>query len=107
MPFALGIETIGGNYFKLIEKKTKLPIKISTKIKTVMDNQPRIHLKFYLGDRPIADLNKFVAELKLKILKPEKKGQEIDLELKLSRSGELSIYLYHRPTNKSICNYFF
>ena len=76
MPFAFGIETLGGNFFKLVDKKTKLPVKITTKIKTVIDNQPRVHLKFFLGDRQIANTNKFVGELKLKIIKPEKRGQE-------------------------------
>jgi molecular chaperone DnaK (HSP70) len=101
MPFSLGIETLGGNLYKLVEKRTNLPIKVSTKVKTVMDNQPRIHLKFFLGDRPVANLNKFVAELSLKILKPEKRGQELDLEMRISRAGEVNITLSHRITNKS------
>jgi molecular chaperone DnaK len=101
MPFNLGIETLGGNFFKLIEKKTTLPVKVSTKVKTVMDNQPRVHLKFFLGDRPVANLNKFVAEISLKIIKPEKRGQEIDLEIRVSRAGEVNITLSHRITNKT------
>ena len=103
MPFSFGMEDLGGNFFKIIEKKSTLPIKVSTKIKTVMDNQPRIHLKFFLGDRPVANMNKFVTELKLKIIKPEKRGQEIDLEVRISRAGEMNIILSHRITNKSNC----
>lgn len=104
MPFNFGFETLGGNLFKLVEKKSALPIKISTKIKTVMDNQPRVHLKFFLGDRPVANLNKFVGEISLKIYKPEKRGQELDMEIRISRAGELNINLTHRLTNKSIGN---
>lgn len=103
MPFAFGIETLGGNFVKILDKNTNLPAKISTKLKTVIDNQPRIHLKFFLGDRQIANLNKFICELRLKIIKPEERGQEIDLEVKVNRSGDVSIYLNHRKTNKSVC----
>ena len=108
MPFAFGIETLGGNFLKLADKNAKLPAKFSTKLKTVIDNQPRIHLKFFLGDRQIASLNKFICELKLKIAKPEERGQEIDLEIKINRTGDVSIFLSHRKTNKSVCkiNYF-
>ena len=108
MPFAFGIETLGGNFMKLVDKNTKLPAKISTKIKTVVDNQPRIYLKFFLGDRQVASLNKLICELKLKILKPEERGQEIDLEVKINRTGDVAIFLSHRKTNKSVCkNIFF
>lgn len=103
MPFAFGIETVGGNFFKLIDKKSILPMKVSTKIKTVIDNQPRVHLKFFLGDRQIANMNKFVCELRLKNFKPEPKGQEMDLEIKINKAGDISITLSHRLTNKSIC----
>ena len=106
MPFNFGLETLGGNLFKLVEKKTALPVKISTKVRTVIDNQPRVHLKFFLGDRPVANLNKFVAELSLKLIKPEKRGQEIDLEIRVSRAGELNINLSHRITSKNICKKF-
>lgn len=105
MPFALGIEGLGGNFYKLIEKKSKLPIKVISKIKTVLDNQPRVHLKFFLGDRPIANLNKYVGELKMKILKPEKRGQELDLEIRLAKNGDMAIVLSHRLTNKSVCKF--
>jgi molecular chaperone DnaK len=103
MPFAFGIETFGGNFFKILDKNTKLPAKFSTKLRTVIDNQPRIHLKFYLGDRPIANLNKYLCDLKLKIAKPDGRGQEIDLEVRISRSGDASIFLNHKITYKSVC----
>lgn len=106
MPFAFGIETLGGNFFKIIDKRTGLPAKFSTKIKTVIDNQPRIHLKFFLGDRPVANMNKFITEMKLKIVKPEQKGQEIDLDIKINRSGDVSILLNHKLTKKSVCKLF-
>lgn len=103
MPYAFGIEILGGNFKKLLNKNTKLPAKITTKIKTVIDNQPRINLKFFIGDRQIASLNKLICELKLKIVKPEERGQEIDLEVKINRSGDISMFLNHRKTNKSVC----
>jgi len=104
MPFAFGIESLGGNMFKIIDKNTKLPAKFSTKLKTVYDNQPRIHLKFFLGDRHVASSNKFICEMKLKIVKPEERGQEVELEIKINRSGDVSIFLNHRKTKKSVCN---
>ncbi len=104
MPFALGIETIGGNFFPLVEKKAELPIKISTKIKTVYNNQPRVHIKFFLGDRHVANFNKFVGEVYLKIMKPDERGQELDLEVRISRAGEMFITLSHFLTKKSVCN---
>jgi len=103
MPFGFGIETLGGNFHKIIDKKTDLPAKFTAKIKTVIDNQPRVHLKFYLGDRPVANLNKFICEMKLKIIKPEKRGQEIDLEIRINKSGDASISLSHKLTNKTVC----
>ena len=103
MPFNFGIEVLGGNLFNLILKKSNLPIKVSSKVKTVMDNQPRINLKFYLGDRPIANANKFITEIQLKLLKPEKKGKEIDLEVRLSRAGEVNITLSDLVTKKQTC----
>ncbi len=103
MPYAFGVENIGGNLYTIIKKKTDLPAKFTAKIKTVIDNQPRVHLKFYLGDRPIANLNKMICEIKLKIIKPEKKGQELDLEIRVNRSGDATIQLIHKVTSKSVC----
>jgi molecular chaperone DnaK len=101
LPLSIGIETLGGSFARLIPKDTLLPCKITKTFTTVFDNQPRIDLKFYFGEREIAAENKLLGSVSM-VLPLAKKGQtRVSVTFNINNKGDLNINAVEELSKKS------
>lgn len=64
-PLSMGIETLGGVCTKLIPRNTTIPTKKSQVFSTAADNQTKVGIKCYQGEREMASDNKFLGDFEL------------------------------------------
>ena len=100
LPLSVGISTIGGKFQRIVDKDSQLPLTKSFKVATVEDNQPFINLNFYQGEREIAEENKLLGNLEMKIPLSKKAELNIEVDLKIDENGLLSI----KCTEKTLSN---
>ncbi len=62
VPLSLGIELGNGKMDFIIERNTIIPIICTKRYKTIKDNQTKIKLRVYQGERLIANKNQFLGE---------------------------------------------
>ena len=101
LPLSIGIETLGGSFARLIPKDTPLPLKVTKVFTTVFDNQPRVDLKFYMGEREIASENKLLGNLSMIIPLNKKGDAKLSVTFNLNIKGELSIQAVEDLSKKS------
>ena len=101
LPLSIGIETLGGSFGRIIPKNTPLPCKITKTFTTVFDNQPRIDLKFFFGEREIASENKLLGSVSM-VLPLAKKGQtRVSVTFNINNKGDLNISAVEELSKKS------
>lgn len=101
LPLSIGIETLGGSFGRIIPKNTPLPYKITKTFTTVFDNQPRIDLKFFFGEREIASENKLLGSVSM-VLPLAKKGQtRVSVTFNINNKGDLNISAVEELSKKS------
>ena len=76
-PFSLGVELSNGEMDIMIPRNTKIPHIQTLKYKTIKDNQTKIILKVYQGERLLAEKNEKLGECILENIPPKPKGQVI------------------------------
>ena len=76
-PFSLGVELSNGEMDIMIPRNTEIPHIQTLKYKTIKDNQPKIILKVYQGERLLAEKNEKLGECILENIPPKPKGQVI------------------------------
>lgn len=100
-PLSLGIETLGGVFTKLIEKNTTIPTRKSEIFSTADDNQTRVDIKVYQGERPIAQDNKLLGEFHLEGIPPAPRGiPKIEVTFDIDANGILSVTAKDQATSK-------
>ena len=77
IPFSLGVELSNGEMDIMIPRNTEIPHIQTLKYKTIKDNQPKIILKVYQGERLLAEKNEKLGECILENIPPKPKGQVI------------------------------
>jgi molecular chaperone DnaK (HSP70) len=73
-PLSLGIETIGARFIKIIPRNTVIPDRKSLIISTVKDNQSKIDLRIFQGERAMTGRNKHVGTLEINGIPAARKG---------------------------------
>lgn len=98
-PLTLGIELAGGLIRPMIKRNKKIPTEASDEFTTAEDNQAKIHVRVYQGERPMAKHNRKISEFYLTGLEPKPKGEDkIDVTFKIDVNGILSVRAVDQAT---------
>jgi molecular chaperone DnaK len=100
-PLGLGIETLGGVMTFLIERNTTIPTKKSEVFSTAEDNQTRVDIKIYQGERSRAAENKLLGDFHLDDIKTAPRGMpKIEVTFDIDANGILNVSAKDQATGK-------
>lgn len=100
-PLALGIETMGGVFTKLIESNTTIPTKKSEVFSTAADNQPSVEIHVLQGERPMAKDNKTIGRFHLDGIPPAPRGvPQIEVTFDIDANGILNVSAKDKASGK-------
>ncbi len=101
-PLALGIETMGGVFTKLIEANTTIPSKKSETFSTASDNQPSVEIHILQGERPMAKDNRTIGRFHLDSIPPAPRGvPQVEVIFDIDANGILHVTAKDKATGKS------
>merc|ERR1712150_251483 len=101
-PISLGIETLGGEFMKLIERNERIPTKKSQIFSTAADNQTSVNIKVYQGERGQAAQNKLLDQFNLDGIPPAPRGvPQIEVTFDIDANGILNVSAQDKSTGKS------
>ena len=100
-PLALGIETLGGVFTRLIDKNTTVPTSKSQVFSTAADNQPSVEIHVLQGEREMATDNKTLARFMLDGIPPAPRGTpQVEVTFDIDANGILSVSAKDKATGK-------
>eukprot|EP01056_Protomagalhaensia_sp_Gyna25_P004549 Protomagalhaensia_sp_Gyna_25__4548@NODE_418_length_3499_cov_21_623699_g321_i0_p1_GENE_NODE_418_length_3499_cov_21_623699_g321_i0NODE_418_length_3499_cov_21_623699_g321_i0_p1_ORF_typecomplete_len641_score151_64HSP70/PF00012_20/3_3e119MreB_Mbl/PF06723_13/4_9e03MreB_Mbl/PF06723_13/1_3e25PilM_2/PF11104_8/2e02PilM_2/PF11104_8/1_2e06PilM_2/PF11104_8/4_6e03FGGY_C/PF02782_16/1_3e06StbA/PF06406_11/0_001StbA/PF06406_11/0_4StbA/PF06406_11/2_6e03FtsA/PF14450_6/13FtsA/PF14450_6/0_0044FtsA/PF14450_6/7_2e03DUF len=100
-PLSLGIETMGGIFTRLIDRNTTIPTKKSSLFSTAVDNQDKVGIRVFQGEREIAERNKLLGKFDLVGIPPAARGvPQIDVTFDIDANGILHVSAMDKSTNK-------
>eukprot|EP01053_Blabericola_migrator_P001127 Blabericola_migrator_1__1126@NODE_128_length_13299_cov_164_804867_g113_i0_p1_GENE_NODE_128_length_13299_cov_164_804867_g113_i0NODE_128_length_13299_cov_164_804867_g113_i0_p1_ORF_typecomplete_len690_score200_49HSP70/PF00012_20/6_8e122MreB_Mbl/PF06723_13/2_4e03MreB_Mbl/PF06723_13/5_7e26FGGY_C/PF02782_16/1_1e04FGGY_C/PF02782_16/6_3e07PilM_2/PF11104_8/34PilM_2/PF11104_8/2_4e06PilM_2/PF11104_8/1_2e03StbA/PF06406_11/7_7e03StbA/PF06406_11/0_00045StbA/PF06406_11/4e03FtsA/PF14450_6/8_4FtsA/PF14450_6/0_02 len=100
-PLSLGIETMGGIFTRLIDRNTTIPTKKSSLFSTAVDNQDKVGIRVFQGEREIAERNKLLGKFDLIGIPPAPRGvPQIDVTFDIDANGILHVSAMDKSTNK-------
>lgn len=100
-PLSLGIETLGGVFTKLIDRNTTIPTRKSEVFSTADDNQTRVDIKVFQGERPMASDNKLLGEFHLEGIPPSPRGiPKVEVTFDIDANGILSVAAKDQTSQK-------
>jgi len=73
-PLGLGVETVGGVFEKIVPRNYVIPLRKTKIFSTIRDNQEKVVIQVFGGERALTKNNKFVAEVELRGIPPAPKG---------------------------------
>ena len=92
IPLALGIETRGGLFTKLLERNSTIPTKKSLVFTTVADNQQVVEVHVLQGEREIAAGNRSLARFELVGIPTAPRGlPQIEVTFEVDADGIVSV----------------
>jgi molecular chaperone DnaK len=101
-PLSLGIETLGGVFTTLVPKNTTIPTKKSQIFSTAEDNQPKVRIAVYQGERKMAVDNKLLGDFELGPIKPAPRGMpQIEVTFDLDANGIVHVSALDKSGGKS------
>ena len=91
-PLSLGLELSSGKMDVIIKRNTTIPCEKTEKYRTVKDNQRKIAVKVYQGERILAKENKFLGKCEITNIPPKPKGKvEVHVTFSLDLNGSLTV----------------
>ena len=100
-PLSLGIETMGGNNTKVIERNTTIPTKKSQIFSTAVDNQPSVEVHVLQGEREFAKDNKTLGIFSLDGIMPARRGvPQIEVTFDIDANGIVHVSAKDLGTGK-------
>jgi heat shock protein 5 len=97
-----GIETVGGVFTKIIPRDTTIPTKRSQVFSTHQDNQSRVSIDVYEGERPMTKDNHPLGKFDLSGLPPAPRGlPQIEVTFEVDANGIMQVSAKDKGTGKS------
>ena len=92
IPLALGIETLGGTFSKIITGNTTIPAEESETFTTNVDNQTSIEVNIYQGERELIKHCRALGQFKLRGIPPMKSGYPlVQVQFRVDANGILTV----------------
>jgi molecular chaperone DnaK len=100
-PLAIGLETMGNTFTKVVEENTTIPCKRSQIFTTAVDNQPAVTLNILNGVRPLAKDNKSLGTFTLDGIAPARRGvPQIEVTFDIDANSILTVTALDKATGK-------
>ena len=91
-PLSLGIETLGGQFTKLIERNTTIPTKKSQVFSTAVDGQTSVDIHVLQGEREMAAGNKTLGRFQLTGIPAAQRGvPQIEVTFDIDANGIVNV----------------
>ncbi len=92
IPLALGIETLGGTFSKIITGNTTVPAEESETFTTNVDDQTSIDVNIYQGERELIKHCRALGKFKLRGIPPMKSGYPlVQVQFRVDANGILTV----------------
>lgn len=92
LPFAVGIETLGGVFTKLIPEGSSLPLRHAEIFSTASDNQSSVEVSVFAGVRPLAKDNVSIGKFHLVGIPPAPRGMpQIEILFEIDNKGIVDV----------------
>eukprot|EP01006_Ploeotia_vitrea_P032856 TRINITY_DN65050_c0_g1_i1.p1 TRINITY_DN65050_c0_g1~~TRINITY_DN65050_c0_g1_i1.p1 ORF type:complete len:658 (+),score=108.88 TRINITY_DN65050_c0_g1_i1:55-1974(+) len=100
-PLALGIETLGGVFTRIIPANTQIPTVQKQTFSTAEDSQSTVGIRVFQGDREFANDNKCLGEFSLTGIPPAPRGvPQIQVSFAVDANGIMNVTAKDQATGK-------
>ena len=99
---SMGIKTVGGVFTKIIPRDTTIPTRKSQVFSTHQDNQSRVTIDVYEGERPMTSDNHSLGKFELAGIVPAPRGvPQIEVTFQVDANGILQVSAEDKGTGKA------
>src|SRR5690242_787151 len=100
-PLSLGIRTLGGVFTRLIDRNTTIPTSRAQTFSTAVDNQRRVEIQVFQGERELVEHNHLLGRFDLDGITPAPRGApQIDVTFDIDANGILNVSARERESGR-------